>query len=105
MFHRIQNLVCNLITSGERQADIDKKQKALAEELRAKLGGNSGVATDTIKVTSINRKDESPECELSANKSSSEEKVEDVYKIYLACVCHFKVHDLRYNKMSNKLMP
>ncbi|VDI05069.1 Hypothetical predicted protein [Mytilus galloprovincialis] len=58
----------------ERQADIDKKQKALAEELRAKLGGNSGVATDTIKVTSINRKDESPECELSANKSSSEEK-------------------------------
>ncbi|CAG2255064.1 unnamed protein product [Mytilus edulis] len=64
----------NVATKGERQADIDKKQKALAEELRAKLGGNSGVVTDTIKVTSINRKDESPECELSANKSSSEEK-------------------------------
>ncbi|XP_052089185.1 uncharacterized protein LOC127725908 [Mytilus californianus] len=58
----------------ERQADIDKKQKSLADELRAKLGGQSGVATDTIKVTSIKRKDEGPECVSLANDSSSEEK-------------------------------
>ncbi|XP_063405019.1 uncharacterized protein LOC134688338 isoform X2 [Mytilus trossulus] len=58
----------------ERQADIDKKQKSLADELRAKLGGNSGVATDNIKVTSIKRKDEGPECVSPGNISSSEEK-------------------------------
>ncbi|CAC5386745.1 unnamed protein product [Mytilus coruscus] len=58
----------------ERQADIDKKQKSLADELRAKLGGHSGVATDTIKVTSIKRKDEGPECVSLANDSPNEEK-------------------------------
>ncbi|XP_063405020.1 uncharacterized protein LOC134688338 isoform X3 [Mytilus trossulus] len=64
----------SVATKGERQADIDKKQKSLADELRAKLGGNSGVATDNIKVTSIKRKDEGPECVSPGNISSSEEK-------------------------------